>query len=107
MFTAFSSTYTIYNATFGIFPSFWDGEEEQAVALDVGLTKSHPEENPGIATQIVKTTFNTTLHIKPLDVQSIVNIKNIIRSQQRIIHCDTSIPYSSHQLKIILLEFME
>ena len=100
-----SSTYTIYNATFGIFPSFWDGEEEQAVALDVGLTKSHPEENPGIATQIVKTTFNTTLHIKPLDVQSIVNIKNIIRSQQRIIHLDKEFsrrPTLSNSLNLFL-----
>ena len=74
-------------------------------SLGCCLTKSHPEENPGIATQIVKTTFNTTLHIKPLDVQSIVNIKNIIRSQQRIIHLDKEFsrrPTLSNSLNLFL-----
>jgi hypothetical protein len=83
-----SSKYTIYNATFSVFSSFWDGKEEQPVALDVGLSKSHPIENPGLATKIAKNTLITTLHVKPLDVESIVNIKNIIQSQQRIINLD-------------------
>ena len=82
------SSATLYNATFSISADYWDGHAEQPVVLDLGIGQVYPEENVGEATAIVKATQNTTLTVRPLDVQSTANIKHILESQLSIMRTD-------------------
>lgn len=100
------SSATLYNATFSVSADYWDGNAEQSIVLDLGIKQQYPEESVGEATAIVKSTQNTTLFVRPLDVKSTANIKHILESQLNIMRFDKTLKRRQDKPHILSL-FLE